>query len=125
MAKTTGSAGRGMATVPTAVAGLARGEVNALNNALRLGARAGEALENQDWRAAGEVAGDIEEFNGALPAGAIVDGAMKATLGMIAGRLRLVNEDQTWGADDQRSVRRSIIRLRNRIRPVLGLEPGR
>lgn len=124
MAKSTGTAGRGAAVVPTAVAGLGRGEVNALNNALRLGARAGDALENNDWQEAGIIAHDIDTFRRAMPAGAIVDGAMLANLGMIGGRLALVNEDKTFGVDDSRSLRRSIIRLRARIRPILGLPEG-
>lgn len=124
MAKIKGNAGRGAATVPTAVAGLGRGEVNALNNALRLGARAGDAMENNDWQEAGIIAHDIATFRGAMPAGGIVDREMLANLGMISGRLTLVNEDKTFGVDDSRSLRRLIIRLRTRIRPVLGLSGG-
>lgn len=125
MAKTTGSAGRGTATVPTAVAGLGRGEVNALNNALRLGARAGEAMENGNWQEAGAIAGDITEFTANIPAGAIVDGQMVANLRRIGARLTMANEDQRFGGDDTRSIRRQIIQLGERIRPILGLEPGR
>jgi hypothetical protein len=82
-------------------------------------------MENGNWQEAGAIAGDITEFTANIPAGAIVDGQMVANLRRIGARLTLANEDQGFGGDDTRSIRRQIIQLGERIRPILGLEPGR